>query len=208
MTAPKIRTVRGLAPPKSRALCFLDLEHCGFGKKQGHLQPVTEVAVIKRKGLPPYSTETLDVQVQMTDWEIEHADPKALEVNGYDSDLWAETAMPKAEAFTRIHDFIASHTVVGFNVNDDLAHLESEFRMTACRTLLGDSEQEVVGIPLVRRWCQTLELSTILRHKYHHWGRWNLAEACDRFGLQPEGVHRAMGGATRAMKVWDTLIER
>ena len=192
-----VRNVLGLAPAKTRKLCFLDLEHCGFGTKEGHPRAITEFAVIIRSGLPPHKHETWEAQVIMSPLDIEEADPKALEINGYDPVLWAEKGQERSPTFALLHDKIASHTVVGFNVVDDLWHIESEF--------------ELCGIPLPRRypmgrgWCTHIEMVTLLRAKYPEWGKWSLAAACERFGIDPEGEHRAKGGAERTLKIWDAV---
>lgn len=182
---PVIREVKGLAPLHNRALVFGDLETFGFGRQQ----PVIEWAGIKRKS--DGTTDTLDLKIAVADYEIDHAEPGALKVTGWTREEWAD-AMPKSDAFTLVHNFLASATLVGFNVDGDIARLEREF--------------DYCGIGLVRRWCEPMELATLLRAKHPDWGAWNLAAACERYGLEPEGNHRALGGATRAMQVWDKLI--
>ena len=180
-----LRDVKGLAPLHNRALVFGDLETFGFGKQQ----PVIEWAGVKRK--PDGTTETLDVQVAVTDYEVAKAEAGALRVTGWTPEAWT-TAMPKTTAFTLVHNFLAAHTLVGFNVDGDIARLEREF--------------EYSEIPVVRRWCEPLELSTLCRARHKGWPAYNLEEACRQYGLEPEGAHRALGGATRAMLVWDKLM--
>lgn len=180
-----LREVRGLAPLHNRCLVFGDLETFGFGKRQ----PVIEWAGVKRK--PDGTTETLDLKLVVTDYEIANAEPGALKVTGWTRERW-EGAMPKTEALVLVHNFLASHTLVGFNVAGDIKRLEAEFSCSE--------------IPTVRQWVDTLELAVLLRARHPTWGAWNLESACERYGLEPEGDHHAMGGATRAMAVWDKFI--
>lgn len=180
-----IREVKGLAPLRNRALVFADLERFGFGKKQ----PVIEWAGIKRK--PDGTTDTLELKIAVTDYEIANAEPGALKVTGWTREEW-ENATPKTEAFTLVHNFLASHTLVGFNVTGDIKWLEAEFQCSE--------------IPVVRMWTEPLELATLLRARHPEWGSYNLESACERYGLEAEAHHRAMGGATRAMQVFDKFV--
>lgn len=180
-----IREVKGLAPLHNRCLVFGDLERFGFGKTQ----PVIEWAGVKRK--PDGSTDTLDLKIAVTDYEVTHAEPGALKVTGWTAEEWTN-ATPKTEAFVLVHNFLASHTLVGFNVARDIKWLEAEFQCSQIET--------------PRMWCDTLELATLLRARHPDWGSWSLETACDRYGLEPEGNHRAYGGAVRAMQVFDRLI--
>lgn len=181
-----LREVKGMAPLHNRALVFADLETFGFAKRQ----PVIEFAGVKRS--PNGTEETLDLKIYVSDYEIANAEAGALKVNGFTREAW-EGAMAKTEAFVLIHNFLASHTVVGFNVAGDLRRLEAEF----------DASQ----IPTVRRWCEPLELATLLRARHPDWPAYNLEEACARYGIEPEGVHRAMGGAMRARAVFDRFVK-
>lgn len=186
MTCPPLRLVRGLAPAHKRALVFCDQETFGFGKTQ----PLIEWAGIKRKA--DGTTEALDVKLHVTDYEIQRAEPDAIAVNGFTREDWAN-ALPKTHALTLIHNFIASTTVVGFSLDGDLRRLEAEF--------------DCSEIPTVRRWVEPLEMTVLLRAKHPTWGSWTLDTACQRYGIEGEGVHRALGGATRAMQCFDKLME-
>lgn len=181
-----IREVKGLAPIHNRALIFADCEFLGFGKRQ----PIVEFAAIKRK--PDGTTDTLDIKIAVTDYEIANAEPKALEVIGFTREEWTN-AMPKTDAFALVHDFVAAHTLVGFNIVGDIRRLEGEF--------------DCSEIPTVRHWVGHIELAELLRARHPDWPAYNLATACERYGLPPEGHHRALGGATRAMQVFDRFIQ-
>lgn len=180
-----IRMVRGLTPSHQRALVFCDQETFGFGKTQ----PLIEWAGIKRKA--DGTEETLDVKLHVTRYEIEHAEPGALAVNGFTLDGWAQ-AMPKSQALELIHNFIASTTIVGFSLDGDIRRLEREF--------------DCSEIPTVRRWVEPLEMTTLLRARHPEWPSFNLDEACKKYGIEQEGVHRAMGGAMRAKAVFDRFV--
>lgn len=164
---------------------FADLETFGFAKRQ----PVIEFAAIKRK--PNGETETLELKIAVSAYEIANAEAGALKVTGFTSEEW-EGAMSKTEAFVLVHNLLAAHTYCGFNVDGDIRRLEAEFSCSE--------------IPVVRRWCEPLELATLLRARHPEWGAWNLEEACVRYGIEPEGNHRALGGAVRAMQVFDKFV--
>lgn len=185
MEAVALRQVKGLAPAYKRAIVFCDQETFGFGARQ----PVIEWSGIKRKANG--ETEALDVKLAVTDYEIANAEKGALEVTGFKREEW-EHALPKTHALTLVHNFIASTTIVGFNLDGDLRKLEAEFSCSE--------------IPTVRRWCEPMEMTVLLRAAYPEWGSWTLEKACERYNIAPEAEHRSMGGATRCMQVWDRLM--
>ena len=181
----------------SRALAFVDCETTGFAPSCCDL---IEVAVVSddlpfqiKLAITPYDEERADnyqaqlnkyrgPERQLKDWRL---------VNGYNRKEWAD-AVPAEKAIPLICDQIAGKILVGHNLEFDLSFLRSAMERCGIppRTVL--SPTTIDTIPLAKACLPGME-------------SYSLENVCKRLGIEPEGVHRAMGGAVRAKLVYEAL---
>lgn len=181
----------------SRSLAFVDCETTGFDPAVCDL---IEVAVVTDD--LPFATK-----IKISAYDETRADNYQAElnkyrgpdrklkdwrlVNGYSRKEWAD-APELAQAMPMICDAIAGKILVGHNLEFDLAFLRAAMERTgiAPRSVL--SPTTIDTIPLAKSCLPDLE-------------NYKLSTVCERLGIEPEGVHRAMGGAVRAKQIYERL---
>lgn len=101
------------------AICFIDTETTGLDAAR---HEIIEIAILFWDG-PNFKAYFKKISPT----HIHTADPKALEINGYNADVWANAPYFKEEAQT-IADLICGNTVVGHNVQFDIAFIEKHLK--------------------------------------------------------------------------------
>jgi DNA polymerase III epsilon subunit-like protein len=85
-------------------VAFFDLETGGFKKSQPTIQVAAIVVDIARDGWP--EIERIEAKVQ---FDPEICDPRALELNHYDPEVWAREAVPAAQVRQDLEAFFKRH---------------------------------------------------------------------------------------------------
>ena len=181
----KIRRLTGKAPEKKTV--FLDTETTGL--KPGAAE-VIEVAAI---------VETTDGDVRhwsakIKPQHIETAHPKALEINGYTPEKWADAIEPKTAAQQLV--FILKDAVlVGHNVSFDARFLDHLFEECGIDFKATDLEQ-VDTQALVKTHLKPLGLKSA-----------SLVNVCDFFGWDRTQAHTAEADTDNCRKLYHKLID-
>lgn len=166
---------------------------------------------IETTGLSPLNHEIIEIGCVIFDNEtfeihgkfnfkikptnIKDADPKALEVNGYDEKDW-EDAMTLFQVLNFYAEATEGCTFMAHNAMFDWSFLE----VAAAREIVKfkfKSHHKIDTVSIA--WCK------IPHNKIFSW---SLKTLCSYFGIPPEpAVHRALNGAMSAYSVYKKLME-
>ena len=160
--------------------CFFDLETSGFGKQ----------AVIIEIGAVTDDGGTFDVRCALPPGVEVH--PEAAKVNGYTQEAWANAISCEA-ALALFETFAEGRCMVGHNIwKSDFAFLVRALGEARARKLL----------------CCSLDTLELYKFVHGPSTKKNLHVCCERYGIEPEGVHRALGGATRVRDLFHAIVGR
>jgi DNA polymerase III subunit epsilon len=169
---------------KNRRVAFFDTETTGLDPDK---HDIIEFAVTYLDG------ETVSHRVKPMN--IEDADPRALQVNGYTEAAWVD-AMAPGEAARLIPNLLNYCVVVGHNIQYDLGMVRGLFRKVEM------AEPRFFGFPAV----DTMGLACFLLTP-HGLNRLGLKDVCEFLGIDPEDqVHRAAAGAQKCGEVYKRLL--
>lgn len=108
----------------NRDVCFVDLETTGLDPE---LHEIIEIGAVRVD--PTLGTEIGRYHVLVLPEHIETASPKALRVNGYDPERWAEEGIALDLAIEGLSRWIAGATIAGHNAATfDVPFLRVAFR--------------------------------------------------------------------------------
>jgi DNA polymerase III epsilon subunit-like protein len=156
-------------------LVFVDLECSGFSRTDC----IIEIGALADDG------GVFDVKVRPT-CEVH---PKAAEVNGYNPEEWSG-AMDISAAMSLFETFLDGRCVVGHNI----WRYDFQFLLRA------------LGEPRARKLLRTsIDTLAMAKAVLGPSGKHTLNSLCEKFGIQGEGVHRALGGAARCRDVFTAL---
>lgn len=170
---------------RERPIAFVDIETSGTDPVHSD---ILEIAIIRSDEETPY-VQKLPL--------VSPGDPVALETVGYEEEEWRE-AMPWGLVAQSVWDRLAQGgpAVVGHNLYQfDWPFLNWRLRAMGFPT-------QLVGRPFI----DTLSLAFGKFHDVPN-GPKNLSldALCVFYGLEPEGVHRALGGAQRCRAIYDRM---
>ena len=165
--------------------CYLDTETTGLSAES---HEIIEIAIV---------TEHSDGSVER--WEtkiapehIERAHPKALEVNGYTPEAWADA--PKAqEVVETIHRLLDGAVIVGHNVSFDIKFVNVLFDAHGIDHKW-DHRAVIDTITLVKEHLAPTGLKSASLDNTRRWLGWSL-----------DGAHTALQDAEDCMKLRHTL---
>lgn len=163
-------------------LAFIDLETTGLDPSK---HEIIEVAIIIDKG---DGTALLEWETKIKPENLSSAHPKALEINGYSEEEWAD-APTLGEVSDRIVALLSGTIPVAHNAHFDRGFLE---------THLG-----VENVP--HRWLDTISIAHVVlpnRNKY------SLGSLCDLYGINNAGAHRALPDARRCKSLYEELMRQ
>lgn len=169
-----------------RPIVWLDTETTGLSTQK---HEIIEFAAVHEDG------SELNIKIQPQ--HIETAHPKALEVNGYTEEAWAD-ALPPGEAVERIILFVkrdgTAPLYAGHNVNFDWRFLQALF----------ESVGRISDWPFHYHHVDTM---TVAREHLKPLGQRSisLGALCDTLKISNEGAHTALADVRRTMAVWDKL---
>lgn len=169
-------------------IALIDLETTGLSYRKHEIVEI---------GCVIFDSETLKIEKEFTTKvlpeHLETADPKALEVNGYDPEGWQINAEPLGAALTALSLHTAGTHFMAQNVCFDWAFLQEASIKT--------------GVPFAFERLK-IDLPSIAFGKIPHdkMQSWSLKALCAYLGIPPEDkVHRALSGARKAYEVYKTL---
>lgn len=125
---------------------------------------------------------------------IETANPKALEINGYNEEAWADAVHP-GEAVAYIGAHLLDRTIVGHNPAFDMRHLREFYSRLDAAHLFKDFDRRLIDTT-------TLAYEHLVPHGLE---RTSLHAICDFLGISNEGAHTAMRDVERTHEVFRRL---
>ena len=148
--------------------CFIDIETTGLNPA---VHEIIEIALIieGEEGLHRFSTK---IKPKF----IEHAEPRALEVNGFSFEEWRD-APYDMEVAEEIASLIQGCTLIGHNVNFDAEFLEEMLHKCGCKYA-----------PRRRK----IDTITLAHEHLYFWPAHSLSSLRLFFGISTIGEHRAM----------------
>lgn len=169
-------------------IALIDLETTGLN---GNTDEIVEIGCVVFDSKTHEIIDTLDIKVKPE--HIETATPKALEVNGYTEEVWAD-AMSLHQAILRLSEKVQGATLMAYNVTFDWSFLKTAFEQTQIENPMHYHRLDLLSIA----W------AIIPHHKVQSW---SLKTVSVFLGLKPEPkVHRAIHGAMCAYEVHKKLM--
>lgn len=165
-------------------LCFLDLETTGLDPKRHEIIDVYAVQTT-----PDANEIVAEAGSRILPRRIDAATPRALEVNGYDPEVWAATARPWGEIWPIVRGLVEGAVLVGSNPFFDL------------RFLLAATDREEYPI-IPPRLIDTIKMSRA-RHRGRRHG---LDAICERYGIPYEDAHTARGDVFLALEAYRAML--
>lgn len=170
-----------------KPIVVIDTETTGLDPAK---HEVIEFAGIK---IDPVTLEVIDtLTFKVKPLHIETAQSKALEVNGYTPEAWAEAIDP-LDAAQKIAKFCAYTVIVGHNVRFDFGFIHALFDSQGVKARIDYHVVDTVSLAYTKLAKQGLASLT-------------LANVCKFLDIDPEdSVHRAMAGAEKCYEVYKKL---
>jgi len=148
---------------------------------------IVEIAIVGQSG------ETL-LERKIKPQHIETATQEALDINGYNADVWGKTGVFFGEIAEEVFGLLENATIIGHRVAFDVGFIKYELGRAGIRQDL--------------RWLSynTVDTATLI---WHHLNRVlernSLAAACKHLGISNDGAHTALADARRAREVYNIL---
>lgn len=168
-----------------KPLCFIDTETTGL---EPDLHEVIEFAVIR---VDPVSGSQTSWSTKIKPEHIERAHPKALEVNGYTPEEWADAPL-MSEVGHRIVELLRDGILVGHNCSFDEAMLKASLKRAGVEGRIPYHKVDTVTLAyehLVPYGLPSLSLDNIRRF----------------LGWSLDGAHTAMQDAEDAKRLYEIL---
>lgn len=169
-------------PLRDKPVVVLDTETTGLDENENEM---LEISIIR-----PDTSIILDTKIKPV--QIETAHPKALEVNGYNEEEWAD-APTWNEIAPFVKEALTDVVILGQNVSFDMRFVNAWLKRT-------DVGNEGVSY-------HTIDTATLAYEHLAPCGlqRLNLDAVCDFLGIPNDGAHRALADCKRALIVYNKL---
>lgn len=161
-----------------RKVAFLDVETTGLSSKK---HEIIEVGVVVTDAEGLLERETFESKVKPR--HLEHASAKALEINGFTPEGWAE-APHLCEVLERLVPYLEGGVIAGHNVAFDTKFLEAAWEKAGHRPT-GMSRNEYYD--------------TMLRARALGLPQATLGAVCAHYGIEQPIQHRALADARASL---------
>ena len=168
---------------RDRPIAIIDTETTGF--KVG-VHEIIEIAIMKIQG-----NERDMWTAKIKPERIETASSKALEINGYDPELWQD-AIPMRDAANTIRKRLAGCVLIGHNLEFDLGFIVDALRANGGRGL--GFHYKIDTMALAYEHLAGLGLNSL-----------SLENVCNYLGISNEGAHGAEVDVLRTYDVYSRL---
>jgi len=181
---------------KKHNLAFIDLETTGLDPER---HEIIEIGVILARQIERANTGPLvevieEFELKVIPERIEDADPKALQINGYDPERWTE-AMSLGKAIEIVRDKTEDAVMVGQNVTFDWVFLEKAFTKIGIKNKMHYHRVDLMSMAFAKLY-DIPEMQ-----------RFSLRELCVYFGVKNEKAHNALSDIRATYEVYKKLLE-
>jgi len=175
-----------LLPVSDKPFVWCDTETTGLDPENND---ILDIAIIRVR--PDGSETVFSSKVKMA--RPENAHPKALEVNGYTPEKWAD-APTVEEVFWEIHrrGLLQDCILAGQNIGFDAGFINATFQRIGIKTRVDYHMYDTVTIALayLKPYLKSVSLTTV----------------CTALGIPTEGAHGALADCRMAMEVNRVLL--
>lgn len=168
-----------------RDIVFVDVETTGLDPERHEL---LEVGAIRVDGVHLEPSTRLNLKIRPTPIGIAYADARALEVNGYSAELWAD-AISLEEAMRQLAPVLEGAMVAGHNVWFDWRWLVCSFK--ACRLPVPETHHLLLDTASLAWLLVAIGKTRSL----------SLDAACEALGISRPSPHRALADAAACLEV-------
>lgn len=170
-----------------RCIILVDLETTGLDVT---LHEVIEIAAYK---LSPDTLEIIDSwSTKIKPKNLETANPKALEVNGYNDEEWVNAMRPR-KAWKTFSKFAKDGILMAYNVSFDSTFIHSAFQQYGIESTLD---------------YHTLDIPSMVWAQYQPKQSLSMRAVSPLLGVEKEpDVHRAMAGVQNAYQIVLKLVK-
>lgn len=176
---------------RNKKLAFIDIETTGFDVEKHEIIEIGCIIVDDEEG----GFRTLDeFDIKIKPEKIEHAEPEALAVNGYNEADWL-FAVSKTEAIKMLAEKTVDCVMAAHNISFDYSFLAKAFSDTG------------VENKMYYQKLDTLSFAFAKLHKNPEVVRFSLAKLCEHFGITNERAHTALADARATLEVYKKLVE-
>ena len=174
--------------PRGRDICFFDLETTGL----------TAYAEIIEIGALRVETDNFNLMAEfnmkLSPTRLSMADPKALEVAGYDPQVWGEEAVAPKKGLQAFMDFASGTVLSAHNLPMDWMWLQRNL------------EDHGLHPEYLYGGIDTMSLAWIKLREHGIQSRLSLKALADYFNIDAGQPHRALDDARTAYKLFVKLI--
>jgi DNA polymerase-3 subunit epsilon len=176
---------------RRQPLVFIDLEMTGLDPE---MHKIIEIAclVVDPQTLRVKREYYAKVQPQ----HLETADPKALEMAGFNQEVWGKEAKPIREVLEELNELAPGGIFAGWNIASDMSFLESAVRKEGI-LLKYDYHRLDIASVVYDRLFGDKRLKEI-----------KLTATCEVLGIPRGKKHTAMADTLATFKVYKALVKR
>lgn len=181
-------------PIIERPLVFVDTETTGLDENK---HEIIDIAIVGEDGATIFNTN-------VKPRHIETADPKALEINGYNAGEW-EPSPYFTDIAERVLDLLSGPVIVGQNVQFDMRFINRELRTALVANGLSEEETAKKMRKVSYHMIDTVTLI------YEHLGpcgitSLSLKPTADFLGIELDNAHTALADARATREVFYKLL--
>lgn len=180
---------------KTHNLAFIDLEMTGLLLEK---HEIIEVGCIVARQVPQNSggarLEVIEeIEMKVRPEHIETADPRGLEINGYNPENW-KNAISLTEALTALSEKTKGAIMVAHNGAFDSAFLEQGFEKTAVKNQMHYHQLDTIPIAFAKLYAVPGVQ------------KFSLKELCAYYGIENKKAHTALSDARATYELYRKLM--
>lgn len=169
-------------PLPDKPIVIVDIETTGL---EPALHEIIEISLIDAQG------QTL-LHTKIKPEHLDTAEPKALEINGYNEEAWAD-AVAWDDVALKVKEELTDVVILGQNVSFDMGFIKTALTKASVGTK-GVSYHTVDTVTLAYEHLVPCGLRSV-----------SLGAVCDFLGISNEGAHTALADTQRTLAVYKVL---
>ncbi|MCI5051146.1 MAG: 3'-5' exonuclease [Candidatus Pacebacteria bacterium] len=176
---------------KNKNLAFIDIETTGFNPETQEIIEIGCVIVKQNEGIPGEVVEEFELKIKPE--KLEHADPEALSINGYNEAEWL-FAMSLEQAMQVFADKTKDCIFVAHNAAFDWSFIAKAFATTGVENKMFYAKIDTISFALAKL------------HNDPAITKYNLGFLCDHFGITNDKAHTALADTRATAELYRKLI--